>query len=162
MQKGTFPFSFSITKSKHLDRFVTKLRAIDDDLTNIKIPGRRYDTIEEAVLNMYIKANIHEIPVPIQDVIGALKCKLYAYSAMGEKVAKELLHCSLDAVAIQYPSCENSRILFNDKQPFCRQKFSIFHEIGHLFLLTLKISLKKDRGSKPLKLKLKSTEIDEL
>lgn len=121
-------------KNERLELLAAKLRAIDEESVGIKIPGRRYDAIEEAVLEMYLKADIHEIPVPMQAIADAFDYEVCSYQMAGGELEETLLQCSPDATTVQYPSHERVTIFYNAGQPLLRQRFSFFHEVGHLIL----------------------------
>jgi len=61
------------------------------ELDKIKIPGWRYDQIDKAVLDMFEKADVKTMPLPVFDLGKKLNCVFISYGALGPLCYKALV-----------------------------------------------------------------------
>ena len=104
------------------------------ELDKIKIPGWRYDQIDKAVLDMFEKADVKTMPLPILDLGKKLNCVFISYGALGTLCYRVLVEISKDAFLLCFRFSEKTIILFNDRSNSARINYSIMHEIAHLVL----------------------------
>lgn len=135
MKQQTFqpsPFTFAIEDL--MAALPTHLPTTDKDLTNIQLPGWRYDEIMESVLHMYETVNAQSMPLPVSDIAHGLGCSLIPYRTYGRQVHDALMSASQDALVIQFLGSKRPIIMYNDRMPVPRINFSIMHELGHIEL----------------------------
>lgn len=103
----------------------------DEEIVKIKLPGHRYDEINDAVLRMYEKANAKTIPLPVFDIASGLGYSLVPYRSFGQRFHDVLMKASPDALTMQFRGSTRPAILYNDRRIATRINFSIMHEIAH-------------------------------
>ncbi len=123
---GAQSFSASLPSPCQIDE--------EDVSLSIKIPGWRYDAIDQTVLKMYEKTDARVFPLPVFDIANRLDCSVIPYRSFGKQIHDALLDVSTDAFLGQFWGNIRPVILYNDRQPSTRINFSILHEIGHLEL----------------------------
>ena len=132
MKEQTYPPSpFELADKAFADALPIPVRTIDDDLVKVRLPGSRYDEIEEAVVRMYEKANADIIPLPVFDISNGLGYSLIPYRAFGPRIHDVLIKASMDAVTMRFNGSSRPAILYNDRIISTRVNFSIMHEIAH-------------------------------
>jgi len=131
MQECCKPSPFSLAGQSFSSALPKAERIADDDLVKIKIPGWRYDAINEAVLKMYEKTNARVIPLPVLDIVVGLGYSIIPYRSFGPCINNELKRASQDAVTMQFRGSDRPIILYNDRRSAQRINFSIMHEVGH-------------------------------
>ena len=105
----------------------------DPDAAPIKIPRKRYVEIENAVVQMYRKADVRTIPLDVFGIATALDCPPIPYRAIGALLHPVLVKYSQDGFSA-WRLGDKWAIYYNDRKPFSRQRFTIAHEIGHVML----------------------------
>ena len=125
------PSPFEFADKAFADALPMPIETTDDEFVKIKLPGDRYDEIEEAVVRMYEKANADIIPLPVFDISNGLGYSLVPYRAFGPRIHDVLLKASMDAVTMQFNGSTRPVILYNDRIIPTRINFSIMHEIAH-------------------------------
>ena len=134
MQEQYKPSPFALADKSFRKALPTRTVTTDEDLVKIRLPGYRYDAIEQAVIRMYEKADVHLMPLPVLDVATSLGCSIIPFRSFGPRINDVLLQASQDAVTMQFLGSTRPAILYNDRQPPARINFSILHEIGHIEL----------------------------
>ncbi len=128
------PSPFALAPQSFAKALPRHCEVTDEDLATIKIPGWRYDAIDNAVLRMYEKADVHTIPLSGLDIALRLNYSITPYRAFGQRICDELLKASPDALSGLFRGAERDVIFYNDRQPPHRVNFSLLHEIGHIEL----------------------------
>ncbi len=99
----------------------------ENDIPDLGPRKKFVKTLAEKVIK---NAGIIEVPISLQRIIEHLQTirDLSVYRInIGEKVSGILVNCkTVDA--------EYSAIGFNENHPWCRRRFTIAHEIGHLLM----------------------------
>ena len=95
----------------------------------------RYNEIEEEVADMFEESGLHTIPIDPEKIAKALGYIVIPYSAFPFETRLRMVQISKDGFSklIQDPHTGMLRfcIYYNDKKPPQRQRFTLFHEIGH-------------------------------
>lgn len=105
----------------------------DPDAAPIKIPWRRYVEIEDAVLEMYRRADARTMPLDVFEIALSLDCSPIPYRALGPQLYPALSKYSEDGFTAWHLG-NKWAIYYNDRKPFVRQRFTIAHELGHVML----------------------------
>ncbi|MBR4615366.1 MAG: ImmA/IrrE family metallo-endopeptidase, partial [Kiritimatiellae bacterium] len=99
----------------------------------IHIPWWRYAQIEDAVLELYRKADARTMPLEIFEVASALDCSPIPYHALGPVLFPVLAKYSEDGFSAWHMG-NKWTIYYNGRKPIPRQRFTIAHELGHVML----------------------------
>ena len=106
----------------------------DYDRVPIRIPRRRYREIEQAVLDLYDKADVRTIPFDVLTVASAIGIELVPYVSLSRETQRWAFKVSKDAYLVWDTDGRPAAIFYNSKMPSSRLKFSIMHELGHAIL----------------------------
>lgn len=88
-----------------------------------------YTLIMTKVIEIFQKCNINSFPLDCENIVNILGCKLYKYSELSEAKRQGCLQVSNESMKI------HNRIYYNDAiMSEGRVRFSIMHELGHIFL----------------------------
>lgn len=103
----------------------------------MRLSGKRYNSIEEAVVKLFSELNISRIPVDPYEIVDALGIKLVTYSQFTQLSYEQKMLISKDGfceeIAIS-PTESYFVIVYNEMMPDVRIRFTIMHEIGHIIL----------------------------
>ena len=92
-----------------------------------------YKNVRDLVWKILIKNGISELPIDIEKI-----CKLEGINLFSYKTGKNFI----DSLEMSEEDLKNdafsisSAIFYNDEKPQTRRRFSIAHELGHIFLHT--------------------------
>ncbi len=107
---------------------------IDDNLTHLRIPHRRYQKIEEAVTCLYKELKIKKTPIKVSTIIKKKGYVLVPYSQLNRKKVSALLEENINGTSFFDLRLNNYVIYYNDNRVIEYQRFTIMHEIGHILL----------------------------
>ena len=95
----------------------------------------RYTEIEEEVADVFEESGLHDIPIDPKRIAEALGYVVVPYSLLSADKRNEVMQLSRDGSSElkKDPSTGMLRfyIYYNDSKSHERQRFTIFHEIGH-------------------------------
>ena len=100
----------------------------------IKLPQRRYREIEQSVLDLYEKTDVHTIPFDVLTMASKLGIQLISYISMSREAQQWAKKISKDAFMPWGMDDKPIAIFYNGKMPPCRLKFTIMHELAHACL----------------------------
>ena len=105
----------------------------DPDAAPIKIPWKRYVAIEDAVLELYRKADARTMPLDVFEIANSIGYAPVPYRLLGPILYPVFMAASEDGVSMWWLG-EKGGIFYNDRKPLLRQRFTIAHELGHVML----------------------------
>jgi hypothetical protein len=103
------------------------------------LPTSRYDEIREAVADLLEDFGIVEYPIDVFAIVRSMGIKLIPYSSLDPGTNALMMAAYPDAVTRRpkRPDVQRTTIFFNDvNRPRTRIRFSVAHELGHLYLDT--------------------------
>ena len=106
----------------------------DEDRVPVRIPRRRYQQIEQAVLDLYEKTDVRTIPFDVMPMASVLGIELVSYVSFAREAQQWARKASRDAF-LMWHFDRPAIIFYNSKMPPCRLKFSLMHELAHACLL---------------------------
>ena len=105
----------------------------DPDAAPIKIPWKRYVAIEDAVLELYRKADARTMPLDVFEIANSIGYAPVPYRLLGPVLYPVFMAASEDGVSMWWLG-DKGGIFYNDRKPLLRQRFTIAHELGHVML----------------------------
>ena len=114
---------------------VSKWQEADEDRIPIHIPQKRYRQIEDAVLDLYDKTDVHTIPFDVMKMASSLGIELLPYVSLPREAQQWTKRASKDAFLLWDSNGHPSVIFYNSKMPTERLKFTLVHELAHALLL---------------------------
>ncbi len=102
------------------------------------LPVSRYNEIKHEVLFMYEECEICTFPIDCFEIARRLYYHLVPYSQLSDHALRLAMQYSSDGFStIRQNPCTGMYewyIFYNDYNCFQRQRWTIFHEIGHIYL----------------------------
>ena len=100
------------------------------------LPAGRYDEIRETVAHVVEDYGISIYPFSVFGFIRALDIRLVPYSKLPEEDAESLRKSKLDAITVRKSGFDPLKmtIFYDDTVPYERLRFTLSHELGHIFL----------------------------
>lgn len=101
-----------------------------------KLPGAKYDRIDQAVYQVHMDLGITSFPIDEKWLAEEMGFELIPYSSLPEEKRKKIL----DIVQTGFHVCNKNQgyprytIVYNDDVEPGRAKLTVFHEIGHIVL----------------------------
>lgn len=107
-------------------------------MIQLYLPIPRYNEIKYEVLFMYEECEIETFPIDCFEIARRLYYHLVPYSCLPDHALRLAMQYSPDGFSTIYHN-PNTRmyewyIFYNDYNCFQRQRWTIFHEIGHIYL----------------------------
>ncbi len=87
-----------------------------------------FNHIDLAIIDTYIKYNVHSFPINCFELLELCGMKIKKYSEQKPKKKEQCLLYSDDAFKLK------NTIYYNDNKPLGRTRFSLAHELGHIIL----------------------------
>ncbi len=109
-----------------------RVELTDEDMTNIKLPSRRYGEIEQIIVDFYWELDIRFIPLAPLAIAQAMGCGPIPYRSLGRIAYPILKEASPDAVTCWI--FNKPFVLFDDRMPASRCAFTMMHELAHICL----------------------------
>ncbi len=100
--------------------------------TNLVLPRKLYDTIEQKVVSLYFEHNIKKSPILPFEIAKTRGYVLRPYSELNIEACNLLREKEQNGTSYIDPETKKQVICFDDSQPICRQRFTIMHEIGYI------------------------------
>lgn len=98
-----------------------------------QLHNERYEQIKESVVATFEKFGIKTIPIDCFELAQKMGFKIVPFSQLDDEQLNALRFC--EGEAIMFIIDEDKYIFYNDiNNNSTRQRFSIFHEIGHYIL----------------------------
>lgn len=98
-----------------------------------KLHNERYEQIKESVVAMFEKYEINNYPIDCFELAQKMGFKVVPFSRLDDEQLNSIRFC--EGEAIMFIIDEDKYIFYNDiNNNSTRQRFSIFHEIGHYIL----------------------------
>ena len=98
------------------------------------LPSSLYREIEERVVIMFQKNNIHTVPIDPFLIARKEGFELIPFSKLKEKLKSAVKACEYDGMSFHYAPRGTYIIFFDDSQSVPRQRFTVFHELGHIYM----------------------------
>ncbi|MBQ8433196.1 MAG: ImmA/IrrE family metallo-endopeptidase [Clostridia bacterium] len=99
-----------------------------------KLPHWLYEKIERKVVDLYIELGIQEIPVDPFEIIRKRGYIAMPFSKIKDIDFLKFANGSNDAFSFFNPERNTYIIVYDDKKPLSRLRFTLMHEIGHIDL----------------------------
>ena len=106
----------------------------ENHATSSKIPKWKYEEIEKKVLSLYTELNIRKLPIDPLAITRKLGYILVPFSKVGEAVEPQSENDENDAFSFFNPKYNKFVIVYDNKKPLARLRFTLMHEIGHIQL----------------------------
>ncbi len=106
-----------------------------EDEARIQLPRWRHEEIERAIVALYEEADVRFVPLEPLAIAQALHYGPIPYRALGPGIWPLLHAASPDAVTCWFFGQDKPLILFDDRQPPNRCRFTLMHEIAHARLI---------------------------
>ena len=87
-----------------------------------------HEEIEWKILEVFQKCNVRSFPINLFDIIEQHGYECIEYTEQSEVKQEACQQISDDAFRL------NNKVYYNDQAMFCRRRFSLAHEIGHIVL----------------------------
>lgn len=99
----------------------------------LKLHNARYEQIKESVIETFEKYEIDKYPIDCFKLAEKMGFEIIPFSKLDDDQLKAIRFC--EGEAIMFIIDDNKYIFFNDiNTNLTRQRFSIFHELGHYVL----------------------------
>ena len=99
----------------------------------MRLSNDRYEEIKSVIVATYEKFNIHTLPINCFELAHKLGIKTIPFSFLDNEQLDKISFC--EGEAIMFCLNDKSYIFYNDiDNSTTRQRFSIFHELGHYIL----------------------------
>jgi Zn-dependent peptidase ImmA (M78 family) len=109
-----------------------RVELTDEDKASIKLPPRRYEEIEQEIVDFYHDLDIRLIPLDPLAIAQAMGCGPISYRLLGRIAYPILKEASPDAVTCWVFG--KPFVLFDDRMPTGRCAFTMMHELAHIRL----------------------------
>lgn len=107
----------------------------NENIGRVKIPPKLYNQMEQKMLEVLIECGIKSAPIDPFAIASKKGFLTIPYSQLSSNTRKELIEQGLIAGASRYdPQKETFVIYYNDNEMVERQRFTIAHELAHIFL----------------------------
>ena len=107
-------------------------------MIQLYLPIPRYNEIKYEVLFMYEECEIETFPIDCFEIARRLYYHLVPYSCLPDHALRLAMQYSPDGFSTIYHNPNTGMyewyIFYNDYNCFQRQRWTIFHEIGHIYL----------------------------
>ncbi len=107
-------------------------------MINLYLPAARYEQIKLEVLYMYEECEIEAFPIDCFEIARRLYYHLVPYSCLSDHALRLAMQYSPDGFSTIYQNPHTRMyewyIFYNDYNCIQRQRWTIFHEIGHIYL----------------------------
>lgn len=102
---------------------------------SVSIQNFRYEQIKRACVDTLKNCNIGTVPIDVKYLLitNGVMLKTYSSYSSNPRAIEMLMRYSPDAFTIQL-SDGRKMVLYNDKMPDARIRFSLTHELGHIVL----------------------------
>ena len=108
---------------------------MNDEFEKVKIPQKVYWKIDKAVATMYEMLKIDSVPIDPFAIAKSLNIEVIPYSKLNEDELKDALENPRDGLSYFNTEKKKFIIWYNDRGACrARQRFTIMHEIGHIWL----------------------------
>ncbi len=103
-------------------------------LGRLVIPSSLYIEIEDKVVGMLQKNNIHTVPIDPFSIARNEGFEMIPFSRLKEKLKEAVKAGEYDGMSFHYSPWETYIICYDDSQSFPRQRFTLLHELGHIYM----------------------------
>lgn len=107
-------------------------------MIQLYLPVPRYNEIKHEVLFMYEECEIEAFPIDCFEIARRLYYHVVPYSCLSDHVLRLAMQHSPDGFSTIYKNPNTGMyewyIFYNDFNCIQRQRWTIFHEIGHIYL----------------------------
>ena len=93
-----------------------------------------YREIEENVVVMFQKNNIHTVPIDPFIIAEKEGFELIPFSRLKERLKVAVKAGEYDGMSFHYLPLGTYIICYDDSKSFPRQRFTLFHELGHIYM----------------------------
>ena len=97
----------------------------------------RYDQIESQVIRLFSNINVNHFPIDCFALCKQLCVKVVPYSKLNEKTIAAFGNENKDGISVEMEIAQGVfewTIYYNDEMPKRRIRFTIMHELGHIWL----------------------------
>ena len=97
----------------------------------------RYDQIESQVIRLFSNINVNHFPIDCFALCKQLCVKVIPYSKLNEKTIAAFGNENKDGISVEMEIAQGVfewTIYYNDEMPKRRIRFTIMHELGHIWL----------------------------
>lgn len=101
-------------------------------ISNLILPRKLYNEIEQKVVSLYVRHNIKIIPIDPFEIAAASDYILRPYSELNHEARNLLRSTEKSGTSYFDPRKSKYVICYDDAHILSRQKFTVIHEIGHI------------------------------
>lgn len=106
----------------------------DEYLEKIILPSSLYREIEIRVVDMFYQNSIHTVPIDPFEIAKNEGFVLVPFSELRKDLKETVKNDEYDGMSFHYAPANKFIIFYDDSQPFSRQRFTLFHEFGHIYM----------------------------
>lgn len=105
-----------------------------EEVLGLRLPHREYDRIETAVVDLYTKLQVTNVPVDVFSIVKQMGWEAKPYSELPYDAVQKLRESHSDGCSFFNPTLKQYVICYDDHKPMVRVRFTIMHEVGHIVL----------------------------
>lgn len=98
------------------------------------LPSSLYREIEERVVDMFQKNNIHTVPIDPFAIAKKEGFEVIPFSKLKERLKLAVEAGEYDGMSFHYLPLGTYIICYDDSKSLSRQRFTLFHELGHIYM----------------------------
>lgn len=101
-------------------------------LDKLILPPSLYREIEQKVVEMFLRNNVHYVPIDPFEIAQKEGYELIPFSKLRKSLKQTVKSEEYDGMSFHYTPRRTYIIFYDDSQSYSRQRFTIFHELGHI------------------------------
>ncbi len=105
---------------------------VENEYTDVKLPPKLYNEIEQKVVSLYRDLNVTEVPINPFVISEQLGYIVKPFSSFDLSTQNFFSTKELDAINYFNPQLGTFIICYNDLMCYERIRFTLMHEIGHI------------------------------
>ena len=106
----------------------------DDYLGKLIIPPRVYRMIEKKVVDLFVRNGVKSLPIDPFLIAEREGIQVVPFSRLRNDLRDSVKGDEYDGLSCHYGPIDKVIIFYDDSQVCKRQRFTIFHELGHIAL----------------------------
>ena len=106
----------------------------EEEYTEVRLPSNEFDRIEKAVVDLYKKLRLDQVPLDPFVIASKLGFLVKKYSDLPMDTQIYLKNNEREGVSLFDPDIGTFVICYDDNISYSRIRFTIMHEIGHIML----------------------------
>ena len=100
----------------------------------LRLPSKIYDQIEQTVVSLYKRLNITSVPLDPFKIAAELGFVVKRFSELPRSDQIDMRMREYEGVSLYDSAIKSFVICYDDSITYVRRRFTLMHEIGHIFL----------------------------